>query len=99
MVVHATLDHVHLVSRVNSLRLARAVGLRLEVLGGEGEAEEESEGVGVAVDAGGVQGRPPLHRQHGDEEREAAQEQLHNLKETRRQKRWNYTDMSKKVER
>ena len=54
--------------------------LRLSVLRGEGESEDESEGVCVAVDAGGVQGRPPLHRQHGDEEREAAQQQLHHLK-------------------
>ena len=59
--------------------LARAVRVRLEVLRGEGEAEDESEGVRVAVDAGGVQGRPPLHRQHRDQEREAPQEQLHDL--------------------
>ena len=62
------------------MRLARAVRLRLEVLRGEGEAEDESECVCVAVDAGGVQGRPTLHRQHRDQEREAPQEQLHHLK-------------------
>ena len=65
----------------SSLRLARAVGLRLEVLGGEGEPEDEAERVGVAVDAGGVQGRPTLHRQHRDEEREPAQQQLNHLQE------------------
>ena len=51
------------------------------MLRGEGESEDEAEGVGVAVDAGGVQGRPPLHSQHRDEEGEAAQQQLHDLKE------------------
>ena len=55
------------------------VSLRLEVLDSKGEPEDESEGVGVAVDAGGVQGRPALHRQHRDQEREAPQEQLHDL--------------------
>ena len=53
--------------------------MRLEVLRGEGESEDESERVRVAVDAGGVQGRPPLHRQHRDQEGEAPQEQLHDL--------------------
>ena len=61
------------------MRLARAVRVRLEVLRGEGESEDEAEGVCVAVDAGGVQGRPPLHRQHRDQEGEAPHEQLHDL--------------------
>ena len=59
------------------------VSLRLEVLGSKGEAEDESEGVGVAVDAGGVQGRPPLHGQDGNEEGEAAEKQLHDLRDMR----------------
>ena len=69
-----------LIGHESGLRLARAVRVRLEVLRGEGESEDESECVRVAVDAGGVQGRPPLHRQHRDQEREAPQEQFHHLK-------------------
>ena len=59
------------------------VSLRLEVLDSKGESEDESEGVGVAVDAGGVQGRPPLHGQDGNQEGEAAEKQLHDLGEGR----------------